>query len=106
MEFWSQLNQKYEASSLGRIRNSTNGKILKDWETGSGYRKVQIEPNRGRYRVHRLIAECFVPKPSDEFLVVHHINGNRSDNRALNLLWCTQAMNMEFARAGNPPIAV
>ena len=41
------------------------------------------------YRVDKLVAGAFIPNPCgyDEVL---HINGNKQDNRATNLRWCTK----------------
>jgi len=41
------------------------------------------------YRVDKLVAGAFIPNPRgyDEVL---HINGNKADNRATNLRWCTK----------------
>lgn len=102
MESWVDLNQNYQVSNLGNIKNIHSQKILKSWRTGCGYRKIQIGHSRERYRVHRLVAEAFCKKPSDEYLVVHHKNGDRADNRADNLAWVTQKENIRLARLGNP----
>ena len=40
------------------------------------------------YKVHRLVAQCFIPNP-DNKLSVDHINRNRGDNRVSNLRWAT-----------------
>lgn len=104
MEIWLPINKNYEVSCLGRIRNSKNYKVLKDWSTGLGYRKVQVGGREDRYRVQRLVCEAFCLKPNDDYLIVHHINGIRHDNRAINLKWMTQKENMRLAHLGNPPI--
>ena len=49
-------------------------------------------------RVHRLVAEAFLPNPL-MMPVVNHLNHDRADNRASNLEWTTQAQNLKHADA-------
>lgn len=42
------------------------------------------------YRVHRIVAETFIPNP-EEKPEIDHINRNPSDNRVENLRWVTRS---------------
>ena len=65
----------------GRIKN------------GNGYILLYIPgqyPNKGKYKLeHRIIAEKVVGRTLKRNEIVHHINGNKSDNRNCNLLICS-----------------
>jgi hypothetical protein len=104
MEIWLKINEKFQVSNQGQIRRIKDLKIMKPWSTGIGYQKIQVGKDRERYRVHRLVAEAWCLRPNDEYLVVHHLNGNRSDNRAINLQWITQSENVRLGKLGNPPL--
>ena len=43
--------------------------------------------------LHRILAETYLPNPKS-LGDVHHINGNRNDNRLENLEWCTRSRNL------------
>lgn len=46
--------------------------------------------------VHRLVAICFCPNPNG-YLEVNHIDGNKLNNHASNLEWCTRLENVRHA---------
>ncbi len=87
---------EYKVSSHGRVwlqRGPSKG-----YKTANGYKSVDlyVEGPKKRivFAVHRLVAAVFLetPRPIHE-LVVNHKNGDREDNAASNLEWCTQREN-------------
>lgn len=59
-----------------------------------GYYMVSIR--RHTYLVHRLIAKAFCPT-SDEKQEVNHKNGIKTDNRPINLEWCSRLENIRHS---------
>jgi hypothetical protein len=89
---WEEL---YEVSSDGLARR-VNGSPLKQWAHSQGYMLVRLSSPRAVGRVHRLVAQAFIPNPLSK-PSVNHINNCRDDNRVENLEWCTQQENLAHA---------
>ena len=71
---------------------NNEARILKPYLCGRGYLYVEI--NGKNRRVHKLVADAFLPK--DEGLtVVHHKDHNKLNNRLENLERTTQSENMK-----------
>lgn len=115
IETWIPIsfNTNYSVSSLGRVKRNANSKsvdgkrtykkerILKPAVQSTGrYYYVQLPCNERyrSYRVHRLVAESFIPNPKN-LPVVHHRDYNWRNNAAENLEWCTQKENLLRSRA-------
>ncbi|MGN1370900.1 MAG: HNH endonuclease [Candidatus Coprovivens sp.] len=100
MEEWRTIHDfpNYKVSNRGRVINAKNYKLLKPFDNGTGYNSVYLYKDKKRYtkRVHRLVAEEFVDKIS-EGNEVNHIDGNKKNNFADNLEWCTRKENMKHA---------
>lgn len=88
-------NTKYQISNNGKVRSNRTGFILKqnEWK---GYKFIKL--GASSLRIHRLVAEAFIPNP-DCKRCVNHLNLNRSDNRVENLEWVTHKENSEHAKA-------
>lgn len=109
-EFWVPVNDEfddwgnfYEVSNLGNVRsldrvtpsknNSTRivkGKILSQSLSHTGYFVVGLSINgKNKQRlVSRVVANSFHGYPGKEYQA-RHLNGNRLDNRLVNIDWGT-----------------
>ena len=57
---------------------------------GKGYRRVRL---RGKtFKVHRLVAEAFLPNP-DKLPYVIHLDGDKNNNDVSNLQWSDKQTN-------------
>lgn len=96
MEIWKpivDLDGKYEASTDGRIRHSITKHIKAQIFDGHYYKfgydyYLNHKRLRGWYRVHKAVAETFIPNP-DKKPTVNHIDGDHANNAVENLEWAT-----------------
>lgn len=90
--------ENFEISKSGVIRNCNTLKIKSQYVSSTGYYMISVSINNKTkpYRVHRLLAETFIPK-KDGCLFVNHIDGNKLNNSLENLEWCTHLENMQHA---------
>lgn len=100
----------YQVSNLGRVRsldrvvkasyNSTmlkKGKILKQQKNENGYLYVFLTKDKKEKncRVHRLVAEAFIPNPL-KLPQVNHKDENKLNNCVENLEWCDGKYNCNY----------
>lgn len=109
-EIWKDIKgyeTKYQVSNLGRIKSCkfwsgnryiSNEKILKQANTPKGYLVVCLRKNNKAkvYRVHRLVAQAFIPNPEDK-PQINHIDNNRKNNKVDNLEWVNNSENQQHA---------
>lgn len=87
----------YSVSEDGEVRKDTNHYIMRlQIQQGYCHVTLQIDGKPKRFRVHRLVAEAFIPNP-DNKPYVNHIDGNRQNNKVKNLEWVTPAENTQHA---------
>lgn len=107
-EIWKDVvgyEDKYMVSNLGRIKsvryyNGRNEAIRKLTPDKDGYLTVVLCKNNKpkTLKVHRLVAEAFVPNLSN-LPQVNHKNGVKSDNRVENLEWCDGKYNVNYSHS-------
>jgi len=94
-ELWAPVNEfpNYEVSTLGRVKNITTDKILKN-NIKSGYCNIALTNNATKKtcKVHRLVALAFIENPENK-LDVNHKDKNKLNNHITNLEWMTRTEN-------------
>lgn len=79
-----------EVESLPRLGTRSNQPLLmRQTKSPKGYLNVCLTKNRKKWtvRVHRLVAEAFVPNTAN-LPQINHKDENKQNNRADNLEWC------------------
>ena len=93
----------YQVSNLGRVRslNCRGHKgcigILTPRLDGKGYEMVALykEGKARNIKVHRLVAQAFIPNPNN-YPQVNHKDENKTNNDVKNLEWCTNEYNHNY----------
>lgn len=108
-EIWrdvSSFSGIYQVSNFGRVKSlrGWNGKRIVNRErilkptiqhSKNGYKRYIVNLFNKTYKVHRLVAEAFIPKINGKNFV-NHIDFNPLNNTVLNLEWCTQKENVAW----------
>lgn len=102
---------KYKVSNFGRVfgvrgelkqRPSKDGYLQVTLGSGGGAREKRGS-NRRVFRVHRLVALCFIPNPQNKE-EVNHIDFDRTNNRVDNLEWTTHLENIKHSAIHNKEV--
>ena len=104
-EGFYQVSDSGYVRSLDRciIRNgaqmSIKGKLISQHADARGYVSVGLYRNNRcyNYSVHRLVLLAFNPIPNCDDYQCNHKNGDKSDNRLVNLEWVTPKENQQHA---------
>ena len=103
MEIWKDIigyEGYYQISNIGRVKSVTNKlkreRILKPnyYGTKRNYIQIELSKNsiRKKYKLHRLVAQAFIPNPNNYPLVMH-MDNDTSNNSVQNLQWGSYSMN-------------
>ena len=104
MEIWKPIDNfpRYYVSNYGRLKSTptqgSKGGIMKSTPGDRGRQCVSLR-KEGKYhyrKVHRLVAEAFLPNPNN-LPVVMHLDNDASNNHVSNLKWGTQKENIHQA---------
>ena len=96
----------YQISSLGRVKSLARPRYIKNYpqifperilklhNTKHGYKQIRLSVHRDVkiFKVHRLVANAFIPNPENK-PCVNHIDGKKDNNIIANLEWVTQSEN-------------
>lgn len=88
----------YAITSCGRVWSYKRNKWVVGWYNGTGYHLVRLRKNKKDYtkRVHVLVAEAFLDKPTDEKKYeVAHLDDCPNHNWVGNLKWMTHSENLD-----------
>jgi NUMOD4 motif/HNH endonuclease len=105
IELWKPIagyEGQYEVSSCGRVKSLRRNRILKTTKGNTStarYYQVSLSVNGSlkAFMVHRLVAAAFIgPRPTPKHQI-NHISGNRFNNRASNLEYCTCSENRKHS---------
>jgi hypothetical protein len=91
----------YTVDTLGIVRNKREKELSQ--QIYSGYRCVHLYKIGAHKveKVHRLVAEAFIPNP-DNLPCVNHKDENKLNNSASNLEWCDYLYNNSYGE--NAPL--
>lgn len=88
---------RYAITSCGKVWSYRSNKFLKPQKDKDGYLVVDLVVNyqRKNYKIHRLVAEAYIPNPENK-PQVNHRDENKENNCINNLDWMTGKENCNY----------
>lgn len=108
-EIWKPIKNYegcYEISNLGRVKSLsrqvkggriTEELILRPITNSHGYLQVDLclSGKMKHHKIHRLVAEAFIPNDDDTKNTVNHKDYDKFNNRVDNLEWLSNRENVQ-----------
>lgn len=84
----------YCINEFGEIYSLKTKMYIKSSNNYNNYKVITFHKNgvKKQFRLHRLVAEAFLPNPNNKSQV-NHIDGNKANNHVSNLEWATPLEN-------------
>lgn len=92
---------QYLISDKGNVFSKKSNRELNPWiDSTTGYYRFYVQNRKSDKKVkpyvHRLVASLFIENPNG-YTYVNHLDGNKLNNSADNLEWCSQKRNVQHA---------
>lgn len=89
----------YSIDRQGRVWSHLSTRYMKHQKDKDGYSVVGLRCDKGKKKarkVHRLLAQTFIPNPENK-PCVNHKDGDKTNNSLSNLEWCTVKENVQHS---------
>lgn len=87
----------YAITPCGKVWSYRRNRFMKFAYDGWGYYRAALtKEGKTTFKyIHRLVAEAYIPNPSN-YPQVNHKDEDKSNNRLSNLEWCTMRYNANY----------
>ena len=89
----------YAITEEGQVWSYYSKRFIKPHIRSNGYLQVLLSKGgiKKSYKVHRLVAQAYLPNP-DNLPEVNHIDEDKTNNCVNNLEWCSHEYNLNYGQ--------
>lgn len=97
MQFIKNYENLYSVTEDGQVYSHRSNRFLTPCDSGKGYLYVTLSKNGKQQskKIHRIVAETFIPNPNN-LPCVNHKDENLQNNCIDNLEWCSYNYNNTY----------